>query len=297
MKTFTLNAAGGIDNIKDHIYRNAGKVIPFLKEGRNIDIDDEGFWRLRPGRSAAKYSGSGIHSGDKKGSGLFMEGSVLKQLKADYTTMIIATMNSDGAMVYENIPGIGIAISNGTDIGIVKNYNYTAFTNPLTQYKRAIPAGQILAWYNGVLYVASGSDVYYSDAFNYGIMDTRNKKKRLKSYVTMIQSVDDGMYVSDSDNTFFWSGTTPHNFSVKVMADYPAIYGMSDKVEKQLVGDGSIGITAFWMSKKGMCSGTASGQFTNLTLKKYSITSVPQKGTAFFRYNNGIPQFIAVGQI
>jgi len=229
--------------------------------------------------------------------------SVLKRitsiLTTPYSTINIATMSNNNPMVYANLPGRGIACSNNTDIGIVKNDAYTAFPNTSEQYKRKMPAGQLLTWYNGVLYVASGGDIYYSDPHAYGVIDTRNKKKRFKGYITLMVAVDDGLYISDSYDTFFYQGKDPHNMTAKLVADYPAIYGMYTTVERRLVGsrDPIQGNVVYWQSSKGVCMGTEGGNFVNLIIQKYKLSSIPKKGTAFFRNNNGIPQFISVGII
>jgi hypothetical protein len=301
MKAYSLNATEGIYNLKDQIFNSPDAVISTLKEGINVKIDNDGFWYLREGRGSKKYTGV-PHSIDKKGSGLFVDASVLKRITSvsttPYTTITIVTMSNNSPMVYANLPGRGIACSNDTNIGIVKNNTYTAFPTTSEQYKRKMPAGQLLTWYNGVLYVAKGGDIYYSDPQNYGVMDTRNKKKRFKGYITLMVAVDDGIYISDSYDTFFYQGKDPHNMTAKLVADYPAIYGIYDTVERRLVGDGSTqGVIAYWQSAEGVCMGTSNGNFINLTIQKHKLSSIPKKGTALFRNNNGIPQFIGVGII
>ena len=299
MKVYTLNAAKGIYNLKDKVFSTPS--LSFLKQGMNVKIDSDGFWTLREGRGAKKYTGA-PHSADPQGSGLFVDASALKRITSTattpYTTITIATMSNNSPMVYAKLPGIGIACSNGTDIGVVKNNAYTAFPNATEQYQRKMPAGHILTLFNGTLFVARGGEIYYSEPMNYGIMDTRNKKKRLKGHITLMVAVDDGMYISDSYDTFFYQGATPHTMTAKLVADYPAIAGINTTVERRLVGDGSLtGTVAYWQSTKGVCMGTAGGVFVNMTIEKHLLSGSPVKGTAFFRNNNGIPQFIAEGII
>jgi hypothetical protein len=300
MKVYTFNASDGIINLKSLIFRTK-RVVSALQSGLNIKIRDDGQWCLREGRGAKKYTGA-THSVDPKNSGLFMDGSTLRRvtsvLTTPYTTVEIATMSNDEHMVYESIPGRGIVVSNGTDIGIVLNDVYTPFTDPSEQYKRKMPGGQILAWHGNVLYVARGSYIYHSDPESPGIIDYRNEKEELEGYISLMVPVDDGMYISDSYDTLFYHGATPHDMVSKVVADYPAIYGMNVTVERQFTLDGTTqGTIAYWMSSKGVCMGTKGGEFVNRTIQKYSLSSIPQKGTAFFRNNNGIPQFIGVGII
>jgi hypothetical protein len=301
-KSYSLTAKDGIFNLKDKIFSSYGEDgsvtssshIGIIKEGENIDIDNDGFWSLRPGRTAKKYTGA-PHSLDQQGSGLFVDASVLKRLNSDYSATTIATMSNNDHMVYAKVPGRGIACSNGTDIGLYYNGAYTAFPAITTQYKRKVPGGQLLTWYNGTLYIARGSDILYSDPQAYGIMDTRNKKKRFKGYITLMEAVDDGLYISDSYDTFFYKGGQPHDMQTSLVADYPAIYGMSAKVERKLVESGEEGSVVYWLSTKGICIGKSGGKFANETIDKYEISDVPTSGTACFRNNNGIPQFIAPG--
>ena len=271
MDTYTLTAKDGISNLRDIIFRKPS--VNALQEAVDVDIAEDGTWSLRPGRGASKFTGT-PHSIDPKNSGLFMNGATLRRITSiattPYTTISIATLSNSNPVVYASLPGRGIAVSNGYDIGIVKDDRYTAFSTPEMQYKRKMPGGQILTLHSGTLYVAKGNEIYYSDPHAYGIIDTRNKKKRFKGYITMMVSVDDGLYIADGIDTFFYAGTSPHEMTVKLVADYPAIYGMSATVERRLVGDGSIqGAVAYWLSSKGVCMGTSGGNFVNLTIERY----------------------------
>jgi hypothetical protein len=215
----------------------------------------------------------------------------------------ITTLSSNSTMRYAEVAD-KIFCTNGVDIGYINKYTlaYSTLTLPNKTYKRTMPAGQLIEWYNGRLYVAKGDKLYISDPLYPEAVDIRKGFLRFKGYITLLQSVDDGMYVADGTH-YFIDGEQPEKFKKTFIADYNAVIGTSVVVDPGFIGGyinelfgftPRVGTMAMWLSEKGICLGLSRGQFYNITQEKYTPESVLY-GTALFKVTKGLPQYIAVG--
>ena len=275
-----------------------------LVEAVNVDLDITGMVSRRQGYTSL-YSGTAPHSLFSNGDlCLFVDASQLKTFSNSMdSATVVANLSSNATMRYVEVVN-KIFCTNGVDIGYLNKdtMSYSTFTVPSKTYKRTMPAGQLIEWYNGRLYVASGSKLYISDPLYPEAVDIRKGFLRFKGYITLLQAVDDGIYVADGTQSFI-DGAQPEKFENKFVADYNAIIGTSVLVDPGFVGgyvDGLFGFTpktgtmAMWLSEKGICIGLEKGQFYNLTQEKYTMDSVLY-GAALFKLTNGLPQYIAVG--
>jgi hypothetical protein len=91
--------------------------------------------------------------------------------------------------------------------------------------------GHLIEWFNGRLHVARGSEIWHSDAVYPGSTDERKNFKQLGGYISMMRAVKDGVYVSNSKETYFMAGLDPSEASLVKVADYPAILGSDVKID------------------------------------------------------------------
>ncbi len=314
LSTFTLNAKRGLCNLFKEVFSPSpelGNTNDKLWVARNIDIDHTGGHGQRDGQTL-RYAGT-QHSLDPRGSGLYVEGSVLKKLASALTSgTTLLSLTSNNTMDYSTGAGMTF-FTNRFDIGYYKDSVAQLFAFPATptgmsgdgtyrygyeiKYYEVMPAGQLIEHFNGHLYVAKGSEMYCSLPMGFQLFDTRNKKKRFKGYIKLMASVDDGMFVSDSTSIYWLSGGRPEDLTMRKVADYPAIQGAYIQGERSVAGDGIKEKIVYFLTTKGIGVGTSGGSFTNVTYRKYQLSGTPQYGSALLRESNGIPQFIAVGII
>lgn len=283
----------GINNVDDAINLEPEELV----EASNIDIDNKGRAKRRNGLTK-KYTPSGrlhsLWSNDR--ICLFVDGSTLKRLLADYTATTIRSNVTSLPMDYVDV-NEEVYYSSASVNGYVKNGADVQFSDPGINYKKKPPPGQHIENYNGRNYIAQNHTIWITDAYAYGRVDMRKGFISMKDEVTMIKAVDDGIYVSigdidDRSSVIFLSGQGPEDFTYKVVAEYGAIEGTAVKLKSAFVGDGIAGTTVMWASRKGICLGSNGGNFKNLTAGRYEVRD-NRYGAGLFRLNGGTPQYIA----
>lgn len=173
-----------------------------------------------------------------------------------------------------------------------------------TQFLSPPPAGNILAYYSGRLYVGSGNRIYPSEPFAYELFNLR-KAIALDGQVTMIGPLEDkerfagsgglnsGLFVGTDRSCGLLVGNTPEMFQYVPKTDYGAIKGAIDFVDGSLYGDNSAGARKLpmWLTTAGICVGLPDMEIRNLTRTKYGF-SAAGLGAALF--TPGPNRFIAV---
>jgi hypothetical protein len=123
--------------------------------------------------------------------------------------------------------------------------------------------------------------------------DKRRNFKQLPSRVTLLSAVEDGIYVSDLERTYFMGGGDPGEAALIDKADYPAIPYTAQKIDAAKIGGlGLSGEAVLWASKMGICLGGGGGQFRTLTEGHFCIGGEPISGASFLRLKDGSCHYI-----
>ena len=142
-KTVQLQVGNGINNKA----RSESLPPDFVRSAINVDFDNSGRARLRPGRTAG-YTGTGIHSYWERTpteDRYFVEEGVLKQLHLDNTATIVKAGVGNENISYTAVAG-RIYYSNGVFSGCIINNNHYPWglTRPPFQPKaEARPSGDM----------------------------------------------------------------------------------------------------------------------------------------------------------
>ena len=298
--TIRFSQFKGINNIDDPIRLHEGNRVSGLTslvEAENVDVDKKRMLSMRGGFSAPKVVGV-IHSiwaNENEDTCFFVEGTELKQLLSDYSTRVILSgLNSGLAMSYVEINDI-VAITNSQIIGYIKDGEYSVFTLPpissrgqgrqrTGRGKVAAKPGHLIESFQNRILVAIGDSIFYSDSMVLHSFDNRKNYHQFNGYISMIKAVTDGVYVSDSKNTYFLAGGDFAKPVRRKVADYMAFDSGAIKIEaEELQMEGLSGRAVLWMSEKGVCVGTDGGHFANLTKRVYSPGSAWNKAAGLFR--------------
>ena len=97
--------------------------------------------------------------------------------------------------------------------------------------------GHLIEYFNGRLYVARDNQIWFSDPMALMRTDKRRNFKQLPSRVTLLSAVEDGIYVSDLERTYFMGGGDPGEVALIDKADYPAIPYTAQKIDAARIGD------------------------------------------------------------
>lgn len=167
------------------------------------------------------------------------------------------------------------------------------FTPLETQFKQGVPAGRVAGYFAGIMYVANGPWLYFSDPHGLELFDLRNYLG-FGSNVTMFAPVNDGVFVGTENGLYFTNGRDPKTTVIVEKADYGVVPGtlvyLPASQVKGLVNDE---VVPMWTSATGVCVGTSGGGFVNLTTSRYLIGAANQ-GAAVYQTKDGTNQYISV---
>lgn len=264
----------------------------------NVDFNSANQVTLRGGRTT-RYSGPthSLHTpANKPTETYFVEGGVLKQFASDYSVTTVATLQSDLPLFYEPV-NQEVVVSNGVDIGWLSSGSYEAFAPSLDGvFEADMPAGQFLAFYKGVLYVAAGSIIYASKPHNIERRDVRISKIPMDGSIRMLAAVEDGLWVATDNRVVFLPGGGQEDFVYLEGTNKTppnGAFSMSWELAKDSDGNSIRRRVVSWVSKEGICQGRAGGAYKSLS---YPDIALPpgESGICFRRVINGIEQTVAV---
>jgi hypothetical protein len=156
-------------------------------------------------------------------------------------------------------------------------------------------SNHLIEHFNGRLYVARDNEICFSDPMALMRTDRRRNFKQLTSRVTLLSAVEDGIYVSDLEKTYFVGGGDPAETVLVKKADYPAIPYTAQKIDASRIGDlGLSDLAILWASRMGICLGASGGQFKNLTEEHFRILEEPYSAAAMIRKAGIFPQFVSM---
>lgn len=157
-----------------------------------------------------------------------------------------------------------------------------------TQFGDAPPAGNLLEYHDGRIYIGAGNIVWVTEPLRYGLV------KRTKGFfmfggqaVTMIKSVQDGIYIA-ADKTYFLTGIDTPEMENRDVLPYGSIDCQPIEVERTTEGV----IRVAWWSERGICVGARGGAVTNIMEDKVAVSKF-KRGALLFREHDGIRQIIA----
>ena len=167
-----------------------------------------------------------------------------------------------------------------------------------TQWLEGPPAGQLLAEYKGIIYVADGEYIQASTAFGYELFDARDFQPIDGSKITVLERNDSGLIVGTEESLVFLKGNSFADFEYSTTLAAGALTGSS------VVRDG---FSVFGLSElagldvvlvttgEGVVAILPDGGYRNITRERYAFT-MQQKSAAVFRDESTIHQYILIQQ-
>lgn len=293
MATITLKF-GGVNNRLDpavlgRIKDLRSPVLTELVEASDVDLGDRMEVAVREGY-LRKVSGA-LHSGWSTPDGTrayCVEAGVLKQFLGTSVASLL-TLSTNDPCVFEEVNSV-VVFTNGTDIGLIDAVGASLFAAPTGQFKRAMPAGQALAFYDGRLWVASQNVLTRSDPYDIEQADERLADIPLPGIITMLTPVDDGLWVGYGDVTAFLKGGDE---AYSEVAPYDAIAGTVCRGKAEWFGlEGITGNVIAWRSSRGVCLGGSGGRFVNLSEEQVAMPS-GDTGAAMLRHFQGRTHYVS----
>ena len=206
---------------------------------------------------------------------------------------------STGSLVVEGMPvgrtkRVYASTPNGATLFLVAElaanvFTYTITTAELgngaplvTQQMCAPPAGQIIREHNGRLYIAADNVLWVTEPYAPDWVNLSTGFILQEDYITVVEPVDAGVWLV-SDQTYFFQGSGPEDFTIGQRLAYGAVYGTSARVPYAR--------DVVWYTSRGLVLATGDGQVTNLQDQDVA----PHDGTsgaALVREQDGLRQAV-----
>ena len=166
-----------------------------------------------------------------------------------------------------------------------------------TDNLRPAPAGTVTAFWRGRVLVAVGPVLYASKTNAWESFDFRRDFKQFSAPITLIQSVDGGVFVGTEQELAFLAGAEFDKLAYVRVLEGPTVLGSGVAVRGELVqrGQGTgQGAAMVCIAGRGIVAGFSDGGIVRMTEGRYAtdVTEV----VATFRMVGGAPQYLAVPQ-
>ena len=148
---------------------------------------------------------------------------------------------------------------------------------------RPMPAGEIVREHRGRLLVVSGSTLYYSEPFGYGLHDPLRGRIQFGGRITLLAPVKGGCYVGTETETFWLPGGDIEKTEVVELLPYGAVSGTDTALENQT------GVA--WMGTRGLIVADAQGQAKNVQEDTVAVGAA-QIGATLYREQDGMRQLV-----
>jgi hypothetical protein len=132
-----------------------------------------------------------------------------------------------------------------------------------------MPAGSIARVFNGRLLVATGSALFSSEAYNFGLYNPEDGFLLFPGTVTIVVPMQNGVFVA-ADKTYWLAGTDVRTSEFFERLPYGAIPGTDARHPATE--------TAYWKSVKGLVAANVDGSVNNLQEPMLAITSAATWG-------------------
>lgn len=154
------------------------------------------------------------------------------------------------------------------------------------------PAGQMIAFYRGRMFVAQGDTLYSSEPFAYERFDPR-ANMQLDGRITMLAAITDremfdtgrssGFFIGTDRSCGVLIGSSPEDFKYVPKTSYGAVFGAAAKVDGSVFEDGASGARELpiWLTTGGVCVGMPEMQIRNLTRTRFTFATGSQGAGLF----------------
>lgn len=168
-----------------------------------------------------------------------------------------------------------VVYTNTIDYLIIQDNQVFTPTPVDAPFKVAPVAGSCLEYYNGRVYIAKDNSLYCTDPFTTEWMDERQYIVSVfESPITMINRVDDGLYVSTKEKLYYLSGDDPYvgeGFNTELILDFPVIWRSAIVTYgDRFVAAEMQGSIIIFATTQGICVAGNGGNLKNLSYDKIS---------------------------
>lgn len=158
------------------------------------------------------------------------------------------------------------------------------------------PPAHLLRTFNGRLYGADGSVLWYSQAFRYGLYKPSTDYIDMGARITLIEEAADGrgLFVGTTDGTFFLAGDVL-KMQLQSVSELSPIEGTGTAIDTKVFGMKELPefFAPVWFTSKGWVVGLNDGTVKNLNHDRLAVSNL-ERGSALVRKSNGSTHLMGV---
>ena len=163
-----------------------------------------------------------------------------------------------------------------------------------TDFMYPAPSGSIMAFYGARVLIAVGPVLYASRPNGWELFDIRRDFKQFTDDITLIQPVDDGIYVGTTTELAFLAGSEFDKLTYRQVLSGCVALGSGVQVRGELVQSGQ-GSAMICIADGVICAGFNGGNLARLTEGRYQ-TDATEVAATFRMLPGRIPQYMAIPQ-
>ena len=290
-----------------------------LERAVNIDLDDanqasrrEGYQRIADGNWHSLWNS------DDMRTAYAVKDGVLGILNPDISFTPIATVDQN-PISYTQVGEVVYWCSETFSGKIIQRQSYAwgaetspgVWVSPIVRPTETLPAiagklmkkpptAKFITNNNGRIYLAVGNIVWFTELWNYNLVEATRNFWQFEGEISMCISVKDGVYVGTDQGVWFVGGSALKPKRVHVMdgAVVPgsAVYipaEMANPIAIERKPDQELSVSIAFMTTHGYCVAGDGGTAYNLTEAKFIFPDAT-RAAALFRRQRGVNQYILV---
>lgn len=253
----------------------------------NVDILDDGAIERRQGISATSITENVTSFWSGRNGTFYTSAGSLYSLSDDYTkTLLTAGLNSSADMSFCEVQDVVYA-ANGYQTGYIKDETWcpwvvSDYVGPYTPREFSDPpVGDYIELFNGRMYIAKDTVLWYSEPFAYSMFDVSRNFLWFEDRIVALSSVQGGLVVSTETEVLFLKGSNPNDFILEHCSLYPVIPNTLVKIKGEETFGGVKGLVLLWISQNGIYLMMPDGDCKNVTTGRLTLPTV-RKGCAAF---------------
>lgn len=158
-----------------------------------------------------------------------------------------------------------------------------------TQNLDRMPGGSIVRAWRGLVLVARGRMIFWSEPLRYGLHDPRHSFAQFEHKVTLLEPVDGGVFVGDASGVRFYAGKSPAEWTVKTTGGMAPVEGTGSSMPGSMLGGDLAGDArvAVWLAENGFVVGTADGRLAEVQTKRIRLPDSQAAGSGCMVVRDG----------
>lgn len=165
---------------------------------------------------------------------------------------------------------------------------------PATLDLQTMPSGRWVRYHAGRLYVARGTNVWFSEPLRPHLCNPAHNVIALSANARMLEAVVGGIFVADDRGVLFYGGNDPTQFSVRRVSDDRVLTGTSIVLPGSALGAReSAQSIVLWLSEAGYAYGMADGSVGPVNPGRIKLDQGLSGRSAFIQ-RNGMKQVVTL---